>query len=315
MRRSFLNYARAGALAGLLAMSASAAHADTLQQDLKDLSEKQIEDSVEFAFGNALFFMFHEAGHLLVSEFGLPVLGREEDAVDTLSTLLLLEADDDVFDTALIDSVDGWTFSADASEAAEEEQALWDAHGLDRQRAFNMVCLMVGKDPKKFKQSADDVEMPQNRRQECAGEFQKAHDSWFGVLKPHLRTGDKKSKFTITYKPAKTKDLKDYVDLVKEAKVLDLLSELLSSLYVLKDGIKLTAAECGEPNAYWSADEREVTYCYELMQYHTQTVAKYFREEESGDNSESASNESDEEESSTKPTISKNIIGTATPRK
>lgn len=313
MRRSFLNYAAAGALAGLLAMSAPAARADTLQQDLKDLSEKQIEDSVEFAFGNALFFMFHEAGHLLISEFNLPVLGREEDAVDTLSTLLLLEADDDVFDTALIDSVDGWTFSADASEEAEEEQALWDAHALDRQRAFNMVCLMVGKDPKKFKASADDVEMPQNRRKECAGEFQKAHESWFGVLKPHLRTDDKKSKFTITYKPAKTKDLKDYVDLVKEAKVLDILGELLSSLYTLNDGIKLTAAECGEPNAYWSSSGREVTYCYELMQFHTQAVAKYFREEESGDSSESASNDS--EESSKAPAIMKNVTGTATSRK
>ncbi len=313
MRRSLLKHALTCTLAGLLAMSAPAARAETLAQDLKDLSEKQVEDSVEFAFGNALFFMFHEAGHLLISEFNLPVLGREEDAVDTLSTLLLLEADDDVFDTALIDSVDGWTFSADASDAAEEEQALWDAHALDRQRAFNMVCLMVGKDPKKFQQPADDVEMPQGRRKECAGEFQKAHESWFGVLKPHLRTGEQKSKFTINYKKAKTKDLKDYVELVQKAKVLDILGELLSSLYTLKDGIKLTAAECGEPNAYWSAGEREVTYCYELMQYHTQAVAKYFREEESGDSSESAEN--DEDESSNAPVISKNVFGTATPRK
>lgn len=278
MRRSLLQIA----LAGLLALSAPNVGAETLEDDLKGLTEEQIGDTVEFAFGNALFFLFHEAGHMLVSEFDLPVLGREEDAVDTLSTLLLLEAGADVFETALIDSVDGWTLSAEASEAAEHEQILWDAHGLDRQRAFNMVCLMVGKDAEKFTESADDLELPAGRRQECVSEYQKAHTSWFGVLKPHLQTGDQKSKFTITYKPAKNNDLKDYADLVKEAQVLEILQELVSGLYKLDDGIKLTAAECGEPNAYWSPGEREVTYCYELMQWHAQAIAKYFRENAGG---------------------------------
>ncbi len=278
MRRSLLQIA----LAGLLALSAPNVGAETLEDDLKGLTEEQIGDTVEFAFGNALFFLFHEAGHMLVSEFDLPVLGREEDAVDTLSTLLLLEAGADVFETALIDSVDGWTLSAEASEAAEHEQILWDAHGLDRQRAFNMVCLMVGKDAEKFTESADDLELPAGRRQECVSEYRKAHTSWFGVLKPHLQTDDRKSKFTITYKPAKNNDLKDYADLVKEAQVLEILQELVSGLYKLDDGIKLTAAECGEPNAYWSQGEREVTYCYELMQWHAQAIAKYFRENAEG---------------------------------
>ncbi|WP_162894777.1 DUF4344 domain-containing metallopeptidase [Rhizobium terrae] len=304
MRRSFLQIV----LAGVIALAASNAHASTLEDDLKGLSEEQVEDTVEFAFGNALFFLFHEAGHMLVSEFNLPVLGREEDAVDTLSTLLLLEADDEVFDTALIDSVDGWTFSAEQAEEAEHEQILWDAHGLDRQRAFNMVCLMVGKDPEKFKETADDLELPESRRKECVGEFKKAHDSWFGILKPHLRTDGKKTRFTIAYQTPKSKDLKDYAELTKEAKVLDILAELLSSLYKLEKGIKLTAAECGEPNAYWSPTEREATYCYELMQWHSQAIAKYFREEEnnSDDAEETASDETEE----TKPVL-KNVFGQA----
>ncbi|KAB1087721.1 hypothetical protein F4V91_15555 [Neorhizobium galegae] len=196
MRRSLLPLA----LIGLLALPMPGAQAAALTDDLQGLSKQQVEDSVEFAFGNALFFLFHEAGHMLVSEFNLPVLGREEDAVDTLSTLLLLEADGEVFDTALTDSVDGWTFSAEASEAAEEEQALWDVHALDRQRAFSMVCMMVGKDAEKFKESADNLEFPEERRKQCVGEYQKARDSWFGVLKPHQRTDGQNNKFTITYK-------------------------------------------------------------------------------------------------------------------
>ncbi|CDN49034.1 DUF4344 domain-containing metallopeptidase [Neorhizobium galegae] len=306
MRRSLLPLA----LIGLLALPMPGAQAAALTDDLQGLSKQQVEDSVEFAFGNALFFLFHEAGHMLVSEFNLPVLGREEDAVDTLSTLLLLEADGEVFDTALTDSVDGWTFSAEASEAAEEEQALWDVHALDRQRAFSMVCMMVGKDAEKFKESADNLEFPEERRKQCVGEYQKARDSWFGVLKPHQRTDGQNNKFTITYKKPNNKELRDYADLTKTAKVLDILAELLSGLYKLDDGIKLTAAECGESNAYWSPNEREVTYCYELTQLHTQTVANYFRngEDNNGDD------EAEEKTSEAKPASTK-VFGTATARK
>jgi hypothetical protein len=304
MRRSFLPFA----LLGFFALPMLGAQATALTDDLQGLSKQQVEDSVEFAFGNALFFLFHEAGHMLVSEFNLPVLGREEDAVDTLSTLLLLEADDEVFDTALTDSVDGWTFSAEASEAAEEEQALWDVHALDRQRAFSMVCMMVGKDAEKFKESADNLEFPAERRKQCVGEYLKAHDSWFGVLKPHQRTDGQNNKFTITYKKPNNKGLEDYADLTKTAKVLDILAELLSGLYKLDDGIKLTAAECGEPNAYWSPSEREVTYCYELMQWHMQTVANYFRNGE-----DSNDDEAEETTSEAKPALTR-VFGTATAR-
>jgi hypothetical protein len=304
MRRSLLPLA----LFGLFALPMAGAQATALTDDLQGLSKQQVEDSVEFAFGNALFFLFHEAGHMLVSEFNLPVLGREEDAVDTLSTLLLLEADDEVFDTALTDSVDGWTFSAEASEAAEEELPMWDVHALDRQRAFSMVCMMVGKDAEKFKESADNLEFPEERRRQCVGEYLKAHDSWFGVLKPHLRTDGQNNKFTITYKKPNNRELEDYADLTKTAKVLDILAELLSGLYKLDDGIKLTAAECGEPNAYWSAGGREVIYCYELMQWHMQTVAKYFKEEE-GKTDESQEAVEDEK----KPTL-QNLFGKATAR-
>ncbi len=83
----------------------------------------------------------------------------------------------------------------------------------------------------------------------------------------------------------------------------------MANLYALKDGIKLTAAECGEPNAYWSAENREVTYCYELLQWHTQTVANYFRNEENS----SGDDETEEKTSEAKPALAK-VFGTATAR-
>ena len=53
----------------------------------KGLTRKQRQERVEFVAGNVLFAMAHEVGHMLVSEMGLPVLGREEDAVDAFAVV------------------------------------------------------------------------------------------------------------------------------------------------------------------------------------------------------------------------------------
>ena len=272
MRRSF-----AIAAFFLLAFTAlsSAARADALEDDLSGLSDEQLKNTVEFAFNNSLFFMFHEAGHMLISEFELPVLGREEDAADSLSSLLLLEADNETFDQALVDSVDGWTFSAEAGQ----EPDLFDAHALNKQRAYNMVCMMVGKDVETFRESADDLDFPGSRREQCVGEYQKARKSWFGVLEPHVRGDDGQSSFEISYLKPESSELASYADTFKESQILDVLKEVLVA-YNLDDDIRLTAKECGQSNAYWSPGDREITYCYELWREYTQFMANYYREEE-----------------------------------
>jgi len=58
---------------------------------MKKMSERQQSDLVEFVAGNMLFVGFHEMGHALVNQLHLPVLGREEDAVDAFATLAMLE--------------------------------------------------------------------------------------------------------------------------------------------------------------------------------------------------------------------------------
>src|SRR3954469_1446355 len=53
--------------------------------------DPQLRDQlIEFIIGNTLFTLTHELGHAVISEFQLPVIGREEDAADALPTLALL---------------------------------------------------------------------------------------------------------------------------------------------------------------------------------------------------------------------------------
>src|SRR5438094_28999 len=44
---------------------------------LKNLSEQQRIDRVNFVVGNTLFVLLHEIGHVHIGEMELPVLGRE----------------------------------------------------------------------------------------------------------------------------------------------------------------------------------------------------------------------------------------------
>ena len=103
-----------------------------------ELTEEQIEEGQKFVVNNAIFILFHEAGHMLVSEFNLPVRGREEDTVDALSSVLLLGAEDEELYTTMQDSADGWFLLDEAKEDGPQDEDFMGTHGLDRQRNGRM---------------------------------------------------------------------------------------------------------------------------------------------------------------------------------
>ena len=252
---------------------------DELPPEFQGLTEDQQGEALEFMLGNGIFVLFHEAGHLLVSELQLPVLGKEEDAVDSLSSIMLLEARDETLDKALTDAADGWFLSDAQSQAQGADYAFWDEHSLDQQRAYSMVCFMVGQDPEGFKDFADSVELPDGRRERCKFEYESAVASWNAVLEPHMITNGSQSEFEVVYEEPQTEALRPYAELVKASDLLSILQEAIGKTYQLAPGIKLKASECGEPNAFWSADSRELTYCYELAQYHAGLLKAHFEAE------------------------------------
>ncbi len=270
---------RSAALAVLcgLALAPVSARGQSLEADFGGLDEDQTDQAIEFVIGNAMFVLFHEAGHMLVSEFGLPVLGREEDAVDALSTLVMLEAEEEALEKALVDASDGWFLSAQQADEAGGDYAFWDEHSLDEQRAYSIVCLMVGKDAQKFSDVAEASEMPQERRDRCAFDYQGTSNNWSTVLAPHFRENEGETTVTMVYDEAEG-DLASYAELVKEADFLGLLKTAIADQFKLEDGITFRAIACGQPNAFWSPSERTLTYCYELTQYHAALIVANLRD-------------------------------------
>jgi Putative metallopeptidase/Helix-turn-helix len=230
------------------------------------MSEQQQWDLVEFVTGNMLFVGFHELGHGLVSQLRLPVLGREEDAVDSFATLAMLEAGTEFSLNVLVQAARGWFLSDRREQKLGNMLTFYDEHGLDQQRAFNIVCLMVGSDQKQFKLLADWVQMPEDRQQTCRTDYESAKYAWDEVLKPHLRPADApQSTIAIDYEPG-SGALDTYARSFRSIGFLETLATHASDRYVLPRPISIVIKGCGDSNAWWNAPTLRETLCYEMAE-------------------------------------------------
>ena len=242
----------------LLALVPSSA----LAQD--DLSEEDQAIAMDFAMHDAVFTLYHEAGHLLVGELGLPVLGKEEDAADALAVIMIIKYVEDLderFNT-LIDVADGWYMNAqDSTGEGLEDLSYYDEHSLDIQRAYAMVCMMVGADPDEFGEVADIYEMDADRQEACGPVYEQSEAAWLSLLEPHMATAAGEE-IPVTYEDSG--DFGDIEAALKDRQILESLAGLLSSTFALPGPVTLKAAQCGEANAFYDPDAHEITYCYEM---------------------------------------------------
>src|SRR5688572_26425571 len=73
-------------------------------------------------------------------------------------------------------------------------------HGLDQQRAYNIVCLMVGSNPEKFRELATTTQLPAERQGTYRDDYGNASWSWKKALEPHMRKPDQpKTKIEVNY--------------------------------------------------------------------------------------------------------------------
>ncbi|MGE5335975.1 MAG: DUF4344 domain-containing metallopeptidase [Nitrososphaerota archaeon] len=130
------------------------------------------------------FVLAHEFAHALIANFELPVLGKEEDAADSISTALLLTVPEGAEYAA-----DAAAFWADFS-SRQEPPALADyadAHSLDLQRAFDVLCWTAGSSEEAFEAVAELEALPQSRLESCPSEYAQLVSSIKAELKPHLQ--------------------------------------------------------------------------------------------------------------------------------
>ena len=249
----------AAAAAGLLCLAIGSGAARA-----QDDENQILDDAMAFAMHDAAFTIYHEVGHMLVGELGLPVLGKEEDAVDTLATIWLLnDEDQDYAFNALIDASDGWYFNAvNSTGSGVDEFSYYDEHSLDIQRAYAMVCLMVGADPDNFGETADIYELPPEQQENCAYTYEQAAVSWGTLLSSFELNGNESAPIEVIYDDAG--EFEEFAQALKQDELLERAAAEIMSTYALPNPVTFRATQCGEANAFYDPSASEVTYCYEL---------------------------------------------------
>ncbi|WP_412075193.1 DUF4344 domain-containing metallopeptidase [Streptomyces xanthophaeus] len=140
--------------------------------------------------------LFHELAHGLIDMYDLPITGREEDAADQLS-VLLLAGGDEKHKAYAMSTVNAWAGLWDFDGVEGDEPGSYaDGHSLNAQRFFNWSCWLYGSDPRTYSyvvqsETNPDGVLPQDRAERCPAEFDKLDQAWGTLLHPYLRNPDR----------------------------------------------------------------------------------------------------------------------------
>lgn len=217
------------------------------------------DEAEDFVTANVISTLYHEFGHALIDLTDAPVSGREEDAADILSVLLLGAFWEEDSAQSII-ALTALSFELAAQEA--EDPAYWAAHSLDIQRYYHQVCLFYGANPDTRATLAEDFELPEERAETCVAEFALAAASWATVLGP-----------LEAQKPVQS--IAFLGDTNTETGAL-LATELaiLNQTYNLPRPVALTLESCGEENAFYDPETATITICTEYVAFlERQTIA------------------------------------------
>jgi len=133
--------------------------------------------------GAVVAMFLHEVAHGLIDYWDLSITGREEDAADQFSTLILINGLPDGEKMAL----DGArSFKSLAVLEKDFEKDYSDPHSLDEQRFYNTICLVYGRRPVRYEYLVRNGSIPVERAFQCEEDYARVNKSWQTLLAPHL---------------------------------------------------------------------------------------------------------------------------------
>ncbi len=223
---------------------------------------EDVEQKALFFVGNIAWLTYHEFGHAMVSEFSIPVLGREEDAVDSFATInMIADEDDPALEAMIVDVIDAW-FSAGLYANLS-----YGEHSIDEQRGYAVVCLLVGDDPEGYKGVADDAEMPAERQAACKWEFEKARTNWDTVLGENMLEDGEAASGSVQVEYGDPGEFGTAGDLLQASGLLETIAHQMEETFRLTGPITISVEQCGQANAFYVPNERTVKVCYELANF------------------------------------------------
>eukprot|EP00803_Ostreobium_quekettii_P000309 evm.model.scf_3941.1 EVM.evm.TU.scf_3941.1 scf_3941:4725-6348(-) len=239
---------------------------------------------VRETLADAVFLLYHEIGHALGHLLDLPVVGSEEDAVDGFAVVQMIANRSGEYDAGMVADVSRvWNaFHERGVDSQGSVGNFFGVHGLDLQRHFAVVCLLVGSDPQGQRQFAIEAGMPEERIEECRGDYARVSDAWERLLEPHapnasrpasrVRRERRDGEIKVVYEePTKRKKKAQgiYRDLVMGSGLVETVVEDVMSLVSLPKDLPVIFKSCGfadfSPFFSFTDGKPEVVMCYEYL--------------------------------------------------
>ena len=233
-------------------------------------------DSLEFyVLANTQFTLLHELGHALIHTLQLPVLGREEDAADTLAIAGLLIADKEKLEPNLLERLivisDEWLLEWNENE---DQPAYWDSHSLEIQRFYNIVCLIYGSDTERFKGIAFGTALPVERSFDCQDEFSMARHAveWvfvqYGAGDPQrlIPTRPAAGKVTVFREAPTTPNGPWLAEILERDGLIDRIAGSVDAAFRLPENIDIELVNCTGADAYFHTESKIIVLCWSLLE-------------------------------------------------
>jgi Putative metallopeptidase len=243
------------------------------EPSLAQMAAPQRREFLEFVVGNILFVAAHELGHGVLAELNLPNLGREEDAADAFAILTALELRTQFSDRILLEGARGFYLAEMRRRRVGRPNAYYGRHGLNLQRAYQIVCFMVGSDPVRFGELAAMAKMPEHRQKSCGHDFALAAWSWETLLEPHGRTpAQPKQHVDVIYGDGEG-GLGVLERVFREVRFLETLAEYATDRFAWPRPFTMEMQTCGQVGASWRA--RRLKICYEMVHWFAELYHGY----------------------------------------
>lgn len=240
------------------------------------VGKKALSAAHRFAANNSLFVLYHEVGHLIIDQLQLPVLGREEDAADNIATWTLLNKGTPEANAALADAAYGWLLSGNAYDVELNDRHFSGQHSLNKQRAFQIVCLMVGRNSRAFRTIATQYGLDRNRQDNCFWDYDLVDRTMRDLRRTHVQKKARSGGVTVTYHDA-SGFYKPAADAFRQSGIFDAVAAEIAESYPITQHIEFNARLCGESNAFYDPSSVEVIFCYELMDEYIALALKDIR--------------------------------------
>jgi hypothetical protein len=148
------------------------------------------EEAGESAVYAVTFIFYHETGHMVIQELGLPITGREEDVADQFSNYILLDwfnVDDETsqFGQKVVASAAQFFSATKTSEY--KLSTFMDEHALNEQRFISLVCMLYIKNPDQYAGLVSKLGFKPDRLRSCRSESMQITQAWNTLLKPHFK--------------------------------------------------------------------------------------------------------------------------------